>query len=712
VRIRSLLLTTFACVLLFASSVDAAQVKLAWDANTEPDVTGYIVEWGPQASGFTQAVDVGNVTTWTLSTATVGVVYGFRVVAYDADGVRSDASTPVYATSDGPVTATLTADRNTIHFGVLSESTQTRTSAQPLRLTQAGTGTVTWTATSSVPWLRVSPAAGTGSSVVSVSLQGSIPTSTSPATITITASGVINSIAPISVTLHAISNAAAIAPFGTVDSPADNIGGVTGSIAITGWAVDDIDVSRVRILRDPVAGEGAGLVYVGDATMVEDARPDVAALFPSNPQSRRAGYGYLMLTNMLPSLGNGTYRFSVYADDPEGRTTLLGRRTITCTNSTATQPFGAIDTPTPGETVSGTIYHSFGWVLSRNKRADVPGGGTVSVMIDGVRVGSPAGWSSRADLAALFPASLYPGIGSAMAVFSFDTTTLSNGLHTIAWGVLDNAGSAAGVGSRYFRVFNSAQPAMTLAPEALSLQTLTLDAELDQASRERVPLLARRGYATDTPMRRYPADASGRVTLQAEELDRIELETGGATAGYMLSGSALRPLPIGSQLDPATGTFVWQPGVGFVGTYDLAFVRHRNGRVVRQDVRIVLNPKGSNRVGPQLLVDLAPGRDDDATNAIVAGWAADLDSPDGTGIQMIHAWAYPRDGGAPVFVADVAYGGSRPDVAEVFGDRFRESGYGLRVQGLAPGSYDLALFAWSTARHAWLPAKLVPIKIQ
>jgi hypothetical protein len=63
-------------------------------------------------------------------------------------------------------------------------------------------------------------------------------------------------------------------------------------------------------------------------------------------------------------------------------------------------------------------------------------------------------------------------------------------------------------------------------------------------------------------------------------------------------------------------------------------------------------------------------------------------------------------------VADVAYGGSRPDVAEVFGDRFRESGYGLRVQGLAPGSYDLALFAWSTARHAWLPAKLVPIKIQ
>jgi hypothetical protein len=180
----------------------------------------------------------------------------------------------------------------------------------------------------------------------------------------------------------------------------------------------------------------------------------------------------------------------------------------------------------------------------------------------------------------------------------------------------------------------------------------------------------------------------------------------------MLSGSALRPLPIGSRLDPATGTFVWQPGVGFVGSYDLAFVRHRGARVIRQDVRIVLNPKGSNRVGPQLVVDLAPGRDEDATNGIVAGWAADLDSPDGTGVQMIHVWAYPRNGGAPIFVADAAYGGTRPDVAEVFGDRFRDSGFGVRVQGLPPGTYDLALFPWSTARQAWLPAKLVPITVR
>ena len=324
----------------------------------------------------------------------------------------------------------------------------------------------------------------------------------------------------------------------------------------------------------------------------------------------------------------------------------------------------------------------------------------------------PGGWSARADLSSLFPAGQYPGITNALGVFGFDTRTLSNGMHTMAWVVVDNQGGAAGVGSRYFRVFNSTPSSLTLAPAAMALATLTRGTELESAARERSSVHARRGFATDTPLRRYDADQDGRVTLQAEELDRIELETTGAVAGYLVSGSALRPLPIGSRLDPATGTFVWQPGVGFVGSYDLAFLRQEGGRMVRQDVRIVLNPKGSNRVGPQLVVDVAPGPREDATNGIVAGWAADLDSPDGTGIQMIHAWAYPRGGGAPLFVADVSYGGSRPDVAAVFGERFRDSGYGLRVQGLPPGTYDLALFGWSTARHAWLPAKLVTITIQ
>ena len=37
------------------------------------------------------------------------------------------------------------------------------------------------------------------------------------------------------------------------------------------------------------------------------------------------------------------------------------------------------------------------------------------------------------------------------------------------------------------------------------------------------------------------------------------------------------PLPIGAHLDADTGRFTWNPGAGFVGTYDFVF----NGRNVR-----------------------------------------------------------------------------------------------------------------------------------
>jgi hypothetical protein len=728
-KIRSSFIGAVACLLLSASVASAAQITVAWNANTESNIAGYIVEYGTASAPFSLSANVGNVTSWTFTSATPGVTYGFRVLAYNTSGERSDPSLSVFGTAEGANGTTLTADRGSLNFAVINGS-QVRTAAQSIRLMKNGTGTVTWTASSSASWLQVSPASGSGTAILTVSLVPSaVPSSNATASITIATTGASNTINPITVGFARIAGSATTPPLGTVDSPANNITGVTGSIAITGWAVDDVDVTRVRIYRDGVGAEGTGLIWVGDATLVEDARPDVAALYPSLPRGYRAGWGYLMLTNMLPSLGNGTFRFSVYAEDEDGHATLLGTRTITCSNNTATQPFGAIDTPAPGESISGSSYNSFGWVLSRGtRRADPPGGGTVSVLIDGVAVGSPTGWSARSDLSALFPAAQFSGIAFAQGVFTFDTTSLAPGMHTMAWVVTDNQGGAAGVGSRYFRVFNSGS-SLTAAPSSAAREGASAMVEASsamvggaargghadewqQAKRDSSGVNARRGYDLNVPMRHYAADENGRVTVQGEELDRIEVQTNGATAGYLVTSAGLRPLPIGSRLDSATGTFTWQPGVAFIGTYDLAFVRRHASRLIRQDVRVVLNPKGSNRVGPQLVVDLAPAAGTDATGFTVAGWAADLDSPDGTGIQTIHAWAYPRNGGPALFVGEVSYGGSRPDVAAAFGDRFRDAGFGVRIDGLPVGTYDLALFPWSAAKRGWLPAKLVTIEIK
>ncbi len=700
--LRTQFLIAVIVLLLAAPSARAAQVTLAWDANTETDVSGYIVEYGPASAPFSLATDVGNTTTWTFATALPGTTYSFRVIAYNVTGQRSDASDVVSTvTPGGP---TLTVDRTQLAFGIAGTVT---TPSQTIRLTQAGAGSVTWAVASTVSWLQVAPTGGVGSGAFTVTLvPGAVPLASTSGLLTISAAGTSNVIEPIPVLLTVLPAGASAAPIGAVDTPANNTTGVTGSLAITGWALDDVNVSHVRIYRDAVAGETPGqLIYIGEAIRVEDARPDVATAFPGYPANYKGGWGYLALTNMLPARGNGTFRLVVYAEDSDGHATLLGTRTITCTNGTATQPFGAIDTPAPGETVGGGLYLSFGWVLSRGpRRADVPGGGSATVLIDGIPAGTPSGWSARPDLTALFPASEYPGVTYALAAFAFDASALSNGIHTMAWIVQDDHGSMAGIGSRYFRVFNGTSAITAAASSASALRGVSVESEVASASSDVAAIEGRRGFVLDAPFRSYEPDSQGVVVVQAEELDRVELKTTGATAGYLRVGEQLRPLPIGSRLD--AGVFVWQPGPGFVGSYDLVFVRSGSRGLVKQDVRVVLNPKGSNRAGPQLIVDI--------TEPFVAGWAADLDSTLGTGIDTIHVWAYPVTAtgrGEPVFVGPAAYGGARPDVAAVYGERFLNSGYGISVDGLAPGTYDLALFAWSSATHDFLPAKVVRVTL-
>ena len=82
------------------------------------------------------------------------------------------------------------------------------------------------------------------------------------------------------------------------------------------------------------------------------------------------------------------------------------------------------------------------------------------------------------------------------------------------------------------------------------------------------------------------------------------------------------------------------------------------------------------------------------------------------GVDAIHAWAYPLDGGAPIFVGQAASGGARSDVAAVYGDEFRASGYSLTVTDLAAGAYDLAVFAHSRVRGEFVPARVVRVTVR
>jgi hypothetical protein len=73
-------------------------------------------------------------------------------------------------------------------------------------------------------------------------------------------------------------------------------------------------------------------------------------------------------------------------------------------------------------------------------------------VIDGLVVGHPVYNNFRPDIAALFPG--YQNTNGAVGYFTIDTSPYTNGVHTLAWVVRDQAGNAAGIGSRYVTIQN------------------------------------------------------------------------------------------------------------------------------------------------------------------------------------------------------------------------------------------------------------------
>jgi hypothetical protein len=342
---------------------------------------------------------------------------------------------------------------------------------------------------------------------------------------------------------------------------------------VTGWALDNIEITSVGVWREPVSGEPTnpnGLVFIGNATLVPGARPDVQTAFPHSPWSYRGGWGYMLLTNPLPnpngSLGNGPYRLHAIAINKAGLQVDLGTRIITVDNAHASKPFGTNDTPDQGGTASGNAFVNFGWALTQNPYMIPLDGSTITVVVDGVKLGHPTYNQYRADIATAFPG--LANSNGAIGFFYIDTTKIANGLHTISWVVYDNAARGDGIGSRYFNVLNSVGRAAPQDPEPVAAIEIT----------NRGPLL------NDEPMRQVRA-ADGTVTLAVEELNRIELPVG-STMGYLLVGNQRTVLPIGSTLKD--GVFYWQLGPGFLGNYPMVF-EHPDGTELR--VRITVQPK-------------------------------------------------------------------------------------------------------------------------
>jgi len=503
-----------------------------------------------------------------------GVVY-YKIAAVNVDGEKGSAVTVGVGTGAGG-TPILSVSRSSINFGAVTGGTSTP--SQSFQVGNTGTGILNWSIGKDAAWLNCTPMSGIEEGMVNVTVDvsGKAP-GTYSGTVTVSDHNSENLSQAVRMTLTVYGPGGDAAPFGSFETPGHNTT-VRSSVPFTGWVLDDIAVDSVKIYRK----EGSGMAYIGDALLVEGARPDVESRFADYPDNSRAGWGYMMLTNFLPNHGNGTFTFYAVAEDVTGHTVTLGSKTVTVDNANAVEPFGAIDTPTQGGDASGTAFRNNGWVLTPMPNCIPTNGSTIGVYVDGVFLGNPVYNIARLDISSLFPD--YCNSSGAHAYFDIDTTAFANGVHTIAWIAEDSAGNADGIGSRYFSIKN------TQSAGRVGRRTADEGRKMEDGVVEFI-----KGYKTDgEPQKLYP-DKDGNIRINIFELERLELRLPGLSSAYMTVNGQRRPLPVGSTLDAERGVFYWLPGPGFRGKYTFVFITgDKTGKPVSKYVTITIRP-GSSR---------------------------------------------------------------------------------------------------------------------
>ncbi|OPY81784.1 MAG: hypothetical protein A4E65_01055 [Syntrophorhabdus sp. PtaU1.Bin153] len=164
------------CLLIFPLFLPGAgycaQATLAWNPNTEANVTGYKVYYGTTSRDYDWFVDVGKVTTYTVANLTDGVRYYFAATAYDSSSNESAYSEEVSSSAcTYSISATSASYTSSANSGSVAVTAPTGCS---------------WTATSSASWLTVASGnTGSGNGTVRYSVAANTSTSLRTATITI-----------------------------------------------------------------------------------------------------------------------------------------------------------------------------------------------------------------------------------------------------------------------------------------------------------------------------------------------------------------------------------------------------------------------------------------------------------------------------------------------------------------------------------------------
>jgi Leucine-rich repeat (LRR) protein len=543
---------------------------------------------GDGNTNFTRTYDSGSVVSLTAPSSVSGADfikwtvdardYSNRTIQLTMDSNHSAVT--YYETSSPPE---ISVNRTSLNFGHIFGSSNIP--KESFTIYNSGGETLNWTASCELWRVTLSPGSGTNYGVVEVTfdLDGLPPQKIKNDVIYVSDPLVANSPVEVKLNIWVKKQSESSPPFGEFATPIDG-SIVRSSVPVTGWVLGDTGIENVKIYRE----EEKKLMYIGDAVLVEGARPDVEAAYPDYPMNYKAGWGYMMLTYFLPNGGNGVYKIHAIATDKEGRQTTLGVKTITCDNANAVKPFGAIDTPEQGGTASGSSFINWGWALTPQPNKIPTDGSTI--------LGHPTYNNYRKDIANLFPG--YSNSGGAAGYFYLDTTTYENGVHTIQWTATDDAGNTDGIGSRYFTIENigtSSQQTLVTGKKSSTISHRLLGNKRLSAIpiNYHEPVLIKKGYQPGAKINDIYPDENGIIKVEIMELERLEINLGCPNwMGFMVIGDQPGILPVGSTLNSEKGIFYWQPGPGFIGEYHfIFFVKGMNGPMKWKNIAVIIIPK-------------------------------------------------------------------------------------------------------------------------
>ena len=122
--------------------------------------------------------------------------------------------------------------------------------------------------------------------------------------------------------------------------------------------------------------------------------------------------------------------YLIPGDAAAARTIVYGLHQAAVPAANVAAPFGVMDVPTAGATLSGANFTFAGWAVGGLSIS------AVNIYVDGAPIGAANLGIARPDVAAAYPAIAQVNCGWQ---YQMDTTSLANGVHTISIHIVDTS---------------------------------------------------------------------------------------------------------------------------------------------------------------------------------------------------------------------------------------------------------------------------------